>query len=525
MQFEVPIPDGRIPSKAEVMFGHLADLMEENIKISSTFREKFIPNPAQKMVLDAIKNSEVPEGEWIHVLLYGPTGSGKSSVAYAYTIDCLVSNYNAWALGVRTTAQDIQDTIFKDTKKFLDKYGLSYTSNKQTTTFTFPNGSVFRMRSDEALMEGSGAVDTAVKLGSTAYNIAILEEANAISEELAMTLPGRMRNPGNFRKVIFYICNPPSKKHWLYRWFFGGGNDPDDPKSPYRAFTWAAEDNSEHVGTAYIAGMRRDFGRNPALARRLGYGQFGPDTKGVPYFANDFRRSVHVSDTALDWDPRYKLTRAWDFGMNPALVTFQYHPELGQYRFLRSFCEFEILLDSFCDQVLPGLWEDFNGAIWEDFGDIAGKQRSSLTKRTAYDILAERGIYYKGAPNGVMWGLNIISKLLRTSFKGNPMILIDPCCEQLIEAFESGYCNKKKVMDSDDLRPQKDGVYDHIMDATRYGLVSKRANPEDDLAQKKGFVSVGDPGNFELFRGRLETGKTPNGSIRVRPYNAFRSRM
>jgi hypothetical protein len=52
-------------------------------------------------------------------------------------------------------------------------------------------------------------------------------------------------------------------------------------------------------------------------------------------------------------------------------------------------------------------------------------------------------------------------------WKGQPKLLIDPECEILIEAFEGGYCNMKGLRD-DDIRPMKDGVFDHIMDAFRY---------------------------------------------------------
>lgn len=460
-KYSIPLSEGGgIPSKYEVMFNYIADLVDENCKMANIISQKFIPNPDQRRVLDAIENSEVPPDEWIYVLLVGPTGSGKSTVAYYYVLDKLSSYYNAWALGVRTTSQDIKDTIYKDAVKLLQQYGVPFRKNDQDTSIYLPNGSVWRMRSDEALMDSKS--DKSHKLGSTSYNMVVLEEADSLSEELVLTIPGRMRNPGHFRKVIFLPCNPPSKRSWIYKMFYEG-NDPDDPKSRFRAFYLSAEANTEHVGEAYIKTMRADFARNPALAKRLGYGLFGPDIKGIPYFQHDFRRDIHVSDTPLQWDPRYPMIRSWDFGLNTALVVFQYHEELGQIRFHRSIVTTDTLLDSFCDEHLPKLYHEFPGARWEDYGDIAGRQRSTLSKKTAYDVLADRGIYYKASKQGVMYGLNVISRLLRTFFKGKPMIFIDPCCELLIEAFESGYCNKKKVTDHEDLRPNKDGVYDHCV--------------------------------------------------------------
>lgn len=464
--------------------------------------------------MEAPRHNFVANGFFVH-------NSGKSIGAYAYTIDCLTKYPGSRALGVRTTSTDIKDSIYGDCIKFLNRYGIPYTPNISDTTITLANGSVFRMRSDKALTDSHS--DKSHALGSTSYNIVIFEEADSISQELAISMAGSMRHPGKFRKVIFYLCNPPSKRHWLWKMFHESNDPYGDPTSRRRALYCAAEDNVQHVGTGYVEAMREDFGMNPNLAKRLGYGLPGADVKGTPYFAQDFVKSIHVSEVPLVWNPAYPMQRGWDFGFEGmALVVLQADPDLNQIRVFRAILEQHSLIDPFCEKWLPILDKEFPGAIWEDYGDPAGRQQTHRSSKTDFDVMKEHGLRPKYSMSGVAWGLSVISKLLRTFYKGRPKLFISPEAELLVEAFEGGYCNMKGVTDTEP-RPKKDGVYDHIFDAFRYTVVCLRQpSIEYVKGSRAGFVSMGpDDDLFGKDLTRSNVTRNSNRYIQVPPRRGF----
>lgn len=521
MKDRIVLQNGRLPSKRDILFAKIGELLDANNNMASALDGKFQPNPNQQKLFDMIEHSEVPMDKWIHMLLFGPRGSGKSIGAYAYTINCLTKYPGSRALGVRTTSTDIKDSIYGDCVKFLNRYGIPYTPNVSDTTLTLANGSVFRMRSDKALTDSHS--DKSHALGSTSYNIVIFEEADSISQELAISMAGSMRHPGKFRKVIFYLCNPPSKRHWLWKMFHEGNDPYNDASSRRRALYCAAEDNVQHVGTGYVEAMREDFGMNPNLAKRLGYGLPGADVKGTPYFAQDFVKGIHVSEVPLVWNPAYPLQRGWDFGFEGmAMVVLQADPDLNQIRVFRAILEQQSLIDPFCDKWLPILEKDFPGAVWEDYGDPAGRQQTHRSAKTDFDVLKERGLRPKYSVSGVAWGLSVISNLLRTFHKGRPKLIISPEAELLVEAFEGGYCNMKGVTDTEP-RPKKDGVYDHIFDAFRYIVVCLR-QPSIEYVRgaRAGYVSMAEGDDlFAKDLTRSNVLRTQSRGIQVPPRRGF----
>ncbi|RMF31295.1 MAG: hypothetical protein D6752_02430, partial [Candidatus Nitrosothermus koennekii] len=158
--------------------------------------------------------------------------SGKTWCALSYLTEVILDYPGACILGARRTYNEIEDAMFSTFERFLSQYNIPYRTNRKYTTITLNNGSLIRMRSADKVATSKS--DKADYLGGTEYSGAVLDEADEIPEEFARTVAGRMRqNVGVNKKVIFYICNPPSKDHWLYRWFFEEHN-PDDPKSKYR---------------------------------------------------------------------------------------------------------------------------------------------------------------------------------------------------------------------------------------------------------------------------------------------------
>ena len=330
------------------------------------------------------------------------------------------------------------------------------------------------MCSDKALVpHGSDKADS---LGGTQFSIVILEEADGISEELARTIPGRMRQRiGSFRKAIFYVCNPPGKNHWLWKQFFSEDNDyhRDDPTSRHRVCFMPLEGNVEHVGEGYIQAITEDYSRDPVFYKRMRLGLFGPNLKGLPVFDKDFRDDYHVAPKPLQWNKGCPMIRGWDFGYRGTAITVaQDDLRTRQIKVYRSIIGQNVLLDSFADEYLPELDNQFPGAMWEDYIDAAGRQKNT-NGPSCVDILKAKGLRPKYKIATIAYGVNIIMEQLRLSLNGRPTLYIDPSCETLIEALQGGYCNKKDVTDNE-INPVKDGYYDHVMDSFRYIMVNIR---------------------------------------------------
>ncbi len=351
-----------------VVFDEIADLIESNDSFSDYYRSNFVRTEIQQKAKDIITYSELPPGEVLHLLMYGSVGSGKTWNALSIIGDTLTDHPGSTALMVRRTYTEIKDALYTPTQKFLDQFQLRYRSQKTPPSLTLANGSEFRFRSAEKT--ASSGSDKADDLGGTAYSIALIDEADEVPEEYAKTVAGRMREKTGVRKkVIIYICNPPSEDHWLYEWFYEN-SDPDDPKSKYRAIRMPIEGNREHLPEGYIESVHKDYAHNPALYLRMVRGEFGPAVKGFPIFSKFFERERHVASVPIseNWNEKYPLQRCWDFGWNrPACVVFQDDIESGQIRIYRAWLGSKIILEAFRNQMLNLCASAFPGAQWEDF--------------------------------------------------------------------------------------------------------------------------------------------------------------
>lgn len=475
-------------SEKDVVFNELYEIIALSISMEKKFRARFEYTEIQKEVVRIIEESELRDGEVLHLLLFGSTGSGKSTVVNAIITDYMLRYPGLKALAARRTYSEIEDSTFSAFKDFWDRYEVQYTENKKNYIQRLANGSNIRHRSAEKTAQGK--TDKAHHLGSTEYTMAVLEEVDEIPVEFSNTLPGRMRQKGTGCriKVIFYVCNPPSELHWLWDFFFNDPTcDPDDPASRKRALHMPVEANVEHVGEGYIRQLYEAYADNPQLLQRLARGEFGPDVKGDPIFYKAFNRDVHVAKGSIskNWDKHIPLSLGIDFGFRrPAMVVLQDDPVLDQIRIYKAILGHNELLEPFLDKCFNILCREFPGAEFEIFCDAAGKTRHNqgLTKDTAVDVLRRRGFNPKFKTSDVAPGLNIIHNLLTkmtpTRYGPVPAILIDPDAEYLIKGLEFGYCNDKQAP-SGALKPVKDGIYEHPMDCLRYILMFKRKHEKN----------------------------------------------
>ena len=187
-----------------------------------------------------------------------------------------------------------------------------------------------------------------------------------------------------------------------------------------------------------------------------------------------FDRDKHTSN--LIWNPELPMLRGWDFGYrNPACCFTQVDKD-GRFLILRTLIKEDILIHDFAKEVLKISYKYFPMARWYDYGDPGGNQANDKSEQSSIDILAGMKIYVQSKKSGIKQGLNIIRWYLGNR-EGLPIGLIidnNDSTQIVIDAFEGGY-HFPEDKDSSTLEeiPEKDGYYDHIMDAIRYVAIHR----------------------------------------------------
>ena len=304
-------------------------------------------------------------------------------------------------------------------------------------------------------------------LGSTEYNSVIIDEASEVSEKVVQELGGRMRYgkvkmPG-YQYTIDMAFNPPDMSHWLYR-ACTGKDDKDLQQQPpwITLFRPQPTENVRNLPDGYYERMVSSMPED--MRQRLVDGVWGTTFPGDPVI-RQFRRSVHVR-TDLQFNPAGTLFRFWDFGYRrPACIWAQLTLN-GQLRILREYMGRDIEAEPFIRQVYAQTAEFFPQAErFTDWGDPAVAQHKDTG--SALGLLYKAGIRMKFKRTPMDLSLNMLRKQFERTVDGEPAVQIDRKCLILIGALSGGY--HFKIHDGAQL-PHKDGYYDHLVDALRYGV-------------------------------------------------------
>ena len=473
------------PSADSILYDEMARLMAEVDEFGSHFRATFEPTPDQKDLHDYYWNQD--DDSLLVVLLSGGTGSAKSYGALSLIMDLISRFPGTRCLTARHTYDELGDAVLAtlgtgDAPGLLDKWRFPYHCKKDPPEYTFPNGSKMLLRSERSTMKTSDQGSKASSLGSTAYDIAFLEEADGLSERFFLTVVARMRQGNLPRPIIILVCNPPTEDHWIYRIFWRVGLG----KKKTKRFHFTVANNKRNLRPGYEEDLREILAAYPTLYKKFVEGLPGPDAKGRPIFNGLFHKHMHVADAPLKFDKAFPLWRVWDPGWRrPCVLIGQDNPVSQQLSILYVKMGHEQLFNSFISRELQIHHQLFRGARWNDASDIASKQRRSSSPKSDLEILEGHGLTVTTEYSLISYGLNLIEDLLCTTlparmpdFQGGPAILLDPArANLLIDALDFGYCQEEDPGKNrrDEIRPVKDGFYDHCVDCLRYWLVQVRA--------------------------------------------------
>jgi len=182
----------------------------------------------------------------------------------------------------------------------------------------------------------------------------------------------------------------------------------------------------------------------------------------------EFEPMVHIAE--VEYDANLPMYRAMDFGYaNPFVCLWIQVDAAGVVRVINEYVKVRATIAENAAEVLrrtPG----GEAAVWGTFCDPAGASRNDVTGTSAVRELAAMGIRCKYRSSAILEGIELIRRELKAG-DGKNRLVISPKCQRLIEAMRCYHYPQKggEV-------PEKDGVYDHPIDALRYFFVNYTNN-------------------------------------------------
>lgn len=260
--------------------------------------------------------------------------------------------------------------------------------------------------------------------------------------------------------VIGGAFNPPAKTHWLYTACTGLDATGAKIQEPtLQLFKAKPRENSRNLPSNYHDTMMANMSSD--MANRLVWNEWGSTQKGDAVISQ-FNPKLHTAKGLRFFNGT--LFRFWDFGYNRPAVLYCQVSANGRVQVLREFLGKQIEGTRFIDIVLRDTAEFFPHAkAFIDYGDPAVAQHKDTGSMLS--LLTKAGVMMRYQRTPFDLSLQMLRKRFETLIEGEPAILIDERCSVLIDGLRGGYALKE-----DGETPRKDGVFDHEIDALRYGL-------------------------------------------------------
>lgn len=217
-----------------------------------------------------------------------------------------------------------------------------------------------------------------------------------------------------------------------------------------------------------------------------------------------FERVTHVRDVAYTPSQSKVIYRGWDFGYHYPACVWMTKDDRDRYIVLRELLGRDITIDRFARQVLDISAAEFGSAIYRDFCDPAGAQTKDVvtanSEKCSVDVLRGMGLSPEFRPTNIIDGLEQVRQLLGIRADGNTGLIVSSRCTDLIDGFLGGYHYPDKDVPSE--LPDKDGFYDHLMDAMRYIVVNMVQKPDITKPMKSVNAGIGMTANRYLRQRR-----------------------
>lgn len=301
-------------------------------------------------------------------------------------------------------------------------------------------------------------------VGGYEFTGGFVDEADEVEKNNFYQMIGRLRAKPtpDFPDENFGIgCafNPPSMSHWLYTECTGLDVAGEKQKEPSMLlFRPKPTENQRNLPKGYYEQMAQTM--STELLQRYKDGQWGNTYPGEPVI-RQFKRALHVAPSLQFGNGT--LFRFWDFGYNRPAVLFAQLATDGRLQILREFLGHAIEGTKFIETVMAQTSLHFPDAQkFVDYGDPAVAQHKDTGSMLA--LLNNAGILMRYQRTPFDLSVQLLRKRFETLIEGVPAVLVDENCRVLVDGLLGGYHLKE-----DGVTPRKDGHFDHLIDALRYG--------------------------------------------------------
>lgn len=332
---------------------------------------------------------------------------------------------------------------------------------------TLPDGTVEDTPSEIMF---SGLNDS---LGSYEFDWIFIDEADLVDIKKIHEAKSRLRHVAPlFKKLgisppyrLMLAFNPPDKHHPLYTAATGMDFQGRRIADPWlRIFRPQQKENQRNLPDNYYENMAATLPEDQR--QRLVDGDWGSTFEGQPVY-REFRKRMHVKSNLRDtWTPNSTLLRFWDFGYAHPACIWAYVDWAGRLIVMKEALGTNIEASEwihYCKGItssnFPGLREV------ADYGDPAVVQKKDTGQ--TLKVFLDAGIIMRYRSSTIEHGVLLGRQLFSRVIDGEPAVQIDESCHILISAFAGGY-----RLDDMGAKPKKDGYYDHLADAYRYGLIN-----------------------------------------------------
>jgi len=286
--------------------------------------------------------------------------------------------------------------------------------------------------------------------------------------------------PGRFPKVLEGGCvdpgiimdtNPPDDDSWWYQLF--------EEEKPANAEIFKqpsgrseSAENKAFLPAQYYENLMS--GADQDFIRVYVDGLYGYVRDGKPIYP-EYNDGFHCAD--VEPVPGVVIQRGWDFGLTPACIFTQIHPD-GRWLIFDELVADDLGIDTFADAVNLHCAQKYSQFKFEDYGDPAGSQRSAMSadkdEKTCFDILRGKGIAIQPSEQNLTIRIESVKKPLNTLHRGKPQLQLHSRCKTLRKGFQGRYQYKRLKIAGTEERfqdtPDKN-AYSHPHDALQYVAV------------------------------------------------------
>lgn len=375
---------------------------------------------------------------------------------------CAIAMKDSRSCCVRKTYRMLKDTVIKTFFEWVPKDTGKWSEADLTFTMPTPMGGTW-----EVFFRSADTPEDIDKFRGMELTNYWIDEAQEVSSDVKMILDGRLSYPAGTPREAFksiLTTNPCDTEHWLYRMYV------EKPLPGHVYWQQSARENP-HLHKEYYDELEANYRDRPELKRRYVDGEWGAIFAGQPVYKEEFAWDHHVSKVHLEAVPDIVISRGWDFGLSPACIMTQVHPN-GQWMILRELYSDDMSIDDFGDAVVDFCNREFPHFVFEDVGDPSGSSRSPTDEKSCMDILATKGIWCSEAStNALIPRLESVKRRLTKTVKGRPRTVIDPRCRRLIDGFSGGYRYAERGNTGTFSDKPEKNLYSHIHDALQYAAL------------------------------------------------------